>query len=40
MRAAGHEVVHEVVVRRDRVENAAHAALFFVPRDTLEAEVG
>jgi hypothetical protein len=40
MRAAGHEVVHEVVIRRDRVEDAAHAALLVAPRDALEAEVG
>ena len=25
MQAAGHEVVHEVIARRDRIENLAHA---------------
>ena len=38
--AAGHEVVHQVVVAGDGVEHAAHAPGFFVPRDALVAEVG
>src|SRR5262249_28612346 len=40
VRAARHEIVHEVVVARDGVENAADAALLLVPRDALVPEVG
>src|SRR5690349_12895586 len=40
MRAAGHEVVHEVVVAGDRVEHTAHAALLVAPRDAFVTEIG
>ena len=40
MQPARHHVVHEVVARCDRIENAAHAGLLLVPRHALVAEVG
>jgi hypothetical protein len=39
MRATGHEIVHEVVVARDGIENAAHAPLLFAPRYAFEPEI-
>ena len=40
MQAHRHQVVHQVVARRDRVEHAAHAARLLALVDRLEAEVG
>ena len=39
MRAPGHQVVHQVVVARNRIEHAAHTALLFVPRNAFVAEI-
>jgi len=36
----GHQVVHEVVARRDLVEDVVDAVLLLVETDVLEAEVG
>ena len=40
VRAAGHQVVHQVVVAGNRIEHAAHAALLFVPGNAFVAEIG
>src|SRR2546430_15212648 len=40
MHARGHQIVHQVVVVRDRVEHPAHAARLVLTRHALKAEVG
>src|SRR5436190_13973992 len=39
MCAAGHQVVHQVVIAGNRIENATHTALLFVPRNAFVAEI-